>query len=174
MATQGPPSRCGTWSCFDRYHGCGGGWRDPGGQRRCNYGDDKGRAGGVKCDKLLISARRTPNVEGLGLETIGVAFGKTPGAGIAVNQALQTSLPHIYAAGDCCGSKQFTHYAGWQAFNAVRNALLPRTANGHSDLVPRCTFTDPEVAHAGMRLEEAAARYGGDSRVVESSTRGPW
>jgi len=105
------------------------------------------------CDVLLVSAGRSPTVTGIGLENIGV---QTTIHGIAVNGTLQTSPhAHIYAAGDCCGSEQFTHYAGWQAFQAVRNALLPGSGNGHSTLVPRCTFTDPEVAQVGLTLREA-------------------
>ena len=127
----------------------------------------------VECDLLLVSAGRTPNVDGLGLDTIGVAVGPQRGSGITVNRSLQTSVPHIYAAGDCCGSEQFTHYAGWQAFQAVRNALLPGSANGHSDLVPRCTFTDPELAHVGMSLEEAKAKYGGGNAVVQLRRKAP-
>jgi pyruvate/2-oxoglutarate dehydrogenase complex dihydrolipoamide dehydrogenase (E3) component len=121
----------------------------------------------VVCDQLLVSAGRHAVTENLGLAEIGVEVGRD---GIIVNNSLQTSVPHIYAAGDCCGAEQFTHYAGWQAFQAVRNALLPGTSNGHSELVPRCTFTDPEIAQVGASLEEAKEKYGSE-KVVELTRR---
>lgn len=53
------------------------------------------------------------------------------------------------------GRYQFTHFAGCQAFQAVRNALLPGSSSGHMDLVPWVTFTDPEVAHVGPTVQSA-------------------
>jgi pyruvate/2-oxoglutarate dehydrogenase complex dihydrolipoamide dehydrogenase (E3) component len=106
---------------------------------------------------LLIATGRTPTFDGLGLEHAGVRV--VEGA-IGVNSRLQTSIPHIYAVGDCNGGYQFTHYAGWQGFIAVRNALLPLSDGGISHDVPWVTFTDPEIAHAGMTELQARARYG--------------
>jgi pyruvate/2-oxoglutarate dehydrogenase complex dihydrolipoamide dehydrogenase (E3) component len=110
-------------------------------------------------DALLVATGRRPNVAGLDLEVAGVAYSH---AGIGVDDALRTSQEHIYAAGDCTGSYQFTHYAGWQAAMAVRNALLPGTSKGIADQVPWTTFTDPEVAHAGLTEEQAWERFGDD------------
>jgi pyruvate/2-oxoglutarate dehydrogenase complex dihydrolipoamide dehydrogenase (E3) component len=108
-------------------------------------------------DALLIAVGRHPNVEGLDLEKAGVAYSPR---GIEVNAKLQTSQPHIYAAGDCIGSYQFTHYAGWQATQAVRNAFYPGASKGRREWVPWTTFTDPEVAHAGLMEAEAREKYG--------------
>jgi len=105
-------------------------------------------AAGVKelaGDCLLVAVGRRPNVEGLALERAGVAYSPR---GIEVDEHLRTSQRHVYAAGDCIGSYQFTHYAGWQAAMAVRNALLPGATKGIRDMVPWTTFTDPEVAHS--------------------------
>jgi pyruvate/2-oxoglutarate dehydrogenase complex dihydrolipoamide dehydrogenase (E3) component len=63
------------------------------------------------------------------------------------------------------GSYQFSHYAGWQAFQAVRNALLPGSSSGSSDLVPWVTFTDPEVAHVGLSDEKARSDFGSALRI---------
>jgi len=65
----------------------------------------------VEGDVMLLSIGRIPNTEGIGLETIGVDIDKRTG-GIAVNDKLQSTVEGIYAAGDCTGDKQFTHYAG--------------------------------------------------------------
>jgi len=108
-------------------------------------------------DSMLISIGRRPNVDGLDLEKAGVKFS---GAGIEVDDHLRTSQSHIYAAGDCIGGYQFTHYAGWQAFMAVRNALLPGATKGISERVPWTTFTDPEVAHIGLTEEQARDKFG--------------
>ncbi len=116
-------------------------------------------AGEDECvgDALLVAVGRRPNVEGMNLETAGVVYSSR---GIEVNDRLQTSQPHIYAAGDCIGSYQFTHYAGWQAAISVRNALLPGSSKGRREWVPWTTFTQPEVAHAGLTEEQARAKFG--------------
>ena len=108
-------------------------------------------------DALLVAAGRRPNVEGLDLERAGVTYSER---GIQVDDNLRTSQKHIYAAGDCIGSYQFTHYAGWQAAMAVRNALLPGTSKGVTDQVPWTTFTDPEVARIGMSEAQAREEFG--------------
>jgi pyruvate/2-oxoglutarate dehydrogenase complex dihydrolipoamide dehydrogenase (E3) component len=86
---------------------------------------------------------------------------------IAVDDNLRTSQRHIYAAGDVIGSYQFTHYAGWQAVMAVRNMLLPGAAKGVADQVPWATFTDPEVAHAGLTEAQARDKYGDDVNTCQ-------
>jgi pyruvate/2-oxoglutarate dehydrogenase complex dihydrolipoamide dehydrogenase (E3) component len=75
---------------------------------------------------------------------------------LSVDHQLRTNVPHIYAAGDVLGREQFSHVAGWQAFEATRNALLPGTASGRVNPMAWVTFTDPEVAQVG--LSEKAAR----------------
>jgi pyruvate/2-oxoglutarate dehydrogenase complex dihydrolipoamide dehydrogenase (E3) component len=117
-------------------------------------------------DALLVAAGRRPNVEGLDLERAGVEYGLAGReAGIHVDDHLRTGQAHIYAAGDCTGSYQFTHYAGWQAAMAVRNALLPGASKGVTDLVPWTTFTDPEVAHIGLTEDQAREQHGDRVRV---------
>ncbi len=127
-------------------------WQDENGIHLVAGGDE------LLGDALLVAAGRRPNVDGLDLEKAGVAYSAQ---GIQVDEHLRTSQRHIYAAGDCIGSHQFTHYAGWQAFMAVRNALLPGASKGVTDLVPWTTFTDPEVAHVGLLEEQAREKFGG-------------
>jgi pyruvate/2-oxoglutarate dehydrogenase complex dihydrolipoamide dehydrogenase (E3) component len=107
-------------------------------------------------DLLLVAAGRKPNIEGLDLKKAGVKYSPE---GIFVDDRLRTNVHHIYAAGDITGGYQFTHYAGWQAFQAVRNALLPGSASGISNVVPWVTFTDPEVAHVGLTEQEARTKH---------------
>ena len=122
------------------------------------------RAGGnnIDGDALLVAVGRRPNVSGLALEAAGVAH---TAQGITVNDHLRTSVKNIYAAGDCAGGFQFTHYAGFQAAMAVRNALLPGASRARTEHVPWATFTDPEVAQAGHTEEQARRRHGDKVRV---------
>jgi pyruvate/2-oxoglutarate dehydrogenase complex dihydrolipoamide dehydrogenase (E3) component len=84
-----------------------------------------------------------------------------------VDDQLRTNIKNIYAAGDVVGGHQFTHFAGWQAFQAVRNALLPGHGAGFPEAVPWVTFTDPEVAHVGLTEEQARAKFGEKVRVCQ-------
>ncbi len=109
---------------------------------------------------LLVALGRAPVTAGLGLEAAGVAADKS---GIKVDRNLRTANRRVYAAGDCLGGYQFTHYAGWQGVMAVRNAFLPGSTAGLRRDVPWVVFTEPEVAQAG--LTEVAARQLHGSRV---------
>lgn len=109
----------------------------------------------VAIDKLLVAAGRAPNVEDLGLETVGVAYDKS---GVTVNDRLQTTNPKIFAAGDVCSPYKFTHAADFMARTVIRNSLLPWPLNRAkaSDLViPWCTYTSPEIAHVGISERDA-------------------
>jgi pyruvate/2-oxoglutarate dehydrogenase complex dihydrolipoamide dehydrogenase (E3) component len=68
----------------------------------------------------------------------------------------------VYAAGDCTGDQQFTHYAGFQGAIAARNALLPLSDPGVIDpeRVPACVFTAPEIARVGATEAQAKAADG--------------
>ena len=118
--------------------------------------------GAVQGDMLLVATGRRARVDGLALERAGIAHGP---AGITVDRFLRTSAPHIYAAGDVTGDYQFTHFAAWQAFQAVRNALLPGRSAAVADVVPWVTFLDPEVAHVGLTEADARAQHGDRIRV---------
>jgi pyruvate/2-oxoglutarate dehydrogenase complex dihydrolipoamide dehydrogenase (E3) component len=114
-------------------------------------------SGEARGEMLFVATGRKPNVTDLELDKAGVQYSTR---GIQVDGRLRTTARNIYAAGDVVGAQQFSHYAGWQAFQAVRNILLPGSGAGASDLVPRVTFTDPEVAHVGPTEEQALARMG--------------
>jgi len=111
---------------------------------------------------LLMASGRKPTVAGLDLERAGVLYSEQ---GIPVDDHLRTNVKNIYAAGDVVGGYQFTHFAGWQAFQAVRNAMLPGHNSGFTDLVPWVTFTDPEVAHVGLTEEQARAKSGDNINI---------
>jgi pyruvate/2-oxoglutarate dehydrogenase complex dihydrolipoamide dehydrogenase (E3) component len=106
----------------------------------------------VVADQVLVAAGRARNLEGLELERAGVRA--DPASGIAVNARLQTSHPHIYAAGDVCSALQFTHAADAQARIVVRNTLFPGSASAEHLVIPWCTYTRPELAHVGSGSRE--------------------
>jgi len=118
----------------------------------------------VRGDLLLVATGRKPNVKKLydegGLKEIGVELNDNYN-GIKVDDKLCTTVRNIYAAGDCTGDKQFTHYAGYQGAIAARNALLPLSDPGVlSADVPATTFVEPEVASVGLTEAQAIEKYG--------------
>jgi pyruvate/2-oxoglutarate dehydrogenase complex dihydrolipoamide dehydrogenase (E3) component len=109
----------------------------------------------VVVDRLLIAAGRRPNVEGMGLEDAGVVVDRR---GVVVDDGLRTTNPRVYACGDVCSPRPFTHAADFQARLVVRNALFPGRARVGTLEIPWCTYTSPEVAGIGMGAREAAER----------------
>jgi dihydrolipoamide dehydrogenase len=111
------------------------------------------------CDLMLVATGRGPLVEGLGLEEIGVDFDKKKG--IAADEHRRTTIPHIYAVGDCAGYWQLAHTAFREGEVAAEDAL------GHDAIVdnrgvPRPIYTDPEIAGVGLTEAEAREQYGDD------------
>jgi pyruvate/2-oxoglutarate dehydrogenase complex dihydrolipoamide dehydrogenase (E3) component len=104
---------------------------------------------------LLVAGGRTPNTNGIGLETAGV---ETADHGyVKVNEHLQTSAEGVWAIGDCAGSPHFTHICR-DDFRVV----LDNLGGGHrvttGRQVPFCMFTDPELARIGLSEAEAKQR----------------
>jgi pyruvate/2-oxoglutarate dehydrogenase complex dihydrolipoamide dehydrogenase (E3) component len=106
-------------------------------------------------DQLLVAVGRTPNVEGLGLETVGVQFDKK---GVNVNDRLQTTNPLIFACGDICSPFQFTHAADFMARIVIQNALFRGRKKFSKLTIPWCTYTTPEIAHVGLYAPDAEAQ----------------
>ena len=137
----------------------------------------------ITADAMLIATGRTPNLLALNLKAAGVDYDAN---GVKVNAYLQTSQPHIYAAGDITNSLKFTHTADFTARIVVRNILMPFQFLRQKvdwSVVPWCTYTDPEVAHVGLGEEEARRKNIGydlfvvplediDRAVVESEELG--
>jgi dihydrolipoamide dehydrogenase len=106
----------------------------------------------VSGEMVLMATGRVPYFTGLGLSEIGV---RTNGAGISVNEYLETNIPDIYAVGDVLGTHMLAHVASYEGEIAVENAMkISRKAEYHA--VPSCIFTQPEVASVG--ITEAMAK----------------
>ncbi len=124
-------------------------------------GDDKvihftrpsGEPATLRVDEILVGVGRTPNVEGLGLDTVGVEH--DPRVGVKVDDHLRTTNPKIFAAGDVCMAWKFTHAADAAAKIVVQNALFFPTKKLSSLVMPWSTYTDPEIAHVGLYAHEA-------------------
>jgi pyruvate/2-oxoglutarate dehydrogenase complex dihydrolipoamide dehydrogenase (E3) component len=110
---------------------------------------------------VLVAAGRKANVEGLGLEAAGIKYSPR---GIEVDARLLSSNRRVFAIGDVAGGPQFTHIAGYHAGIVIRNALFSVPAKVDYSALPWVTYTDPEVAHAG--LTEADARKAGHDVTI--------
>ena len=104
-------------------------------------------------DHILTGVGRIPNVEALHLERAGVDYDTV--RGIRVDDFLRTSSPRIYAAGDVCLERKYTHAAVASAELAVANALFDGGQKWSALTIPWCTYTDPEIAHVGLYVSEA-------------------
>lgn len=117
--------------------------------------EQNGKRRRVEADEILLALGRTPNTAGLGLEMAGV---KTENARIISNTRMQTSAPHIYAAGDCTGLHEIVHIAIQQAEIAAHNILHPRKPRRVDyRLLTNVVFTDPQVATVGLTEKAATA-----------------
>jgi len=131
------------------------------GGRKIVHGSEDGVPTRWEGEELFVATGRRPTVEGLGLEDLGVKMSRK---GIEVDERMRTNVPSIYAAGDVAGRFLFTHSAGYEGVRAVRDAFYPGKGKV-TDLVPWCTFTDPELAHAGLTVAEATEKHGDDVDV---------
>jgi dihydrolipoamide dehydrogenase len=131
---------------------------DSGSELTVHFGDGET----LQADLMLVSVGRAPLVEGLGLEAIGVELDRRKG--IAADEHRRTTVPHIYAVGDCAGYWQLAHTAFREGEVAAENAM------GHDAVVdnrgvPRPIYTDPEVASVGLTEAEAREQHGDDIAV---------
>ena len=111
----------------------------------------------ISFDRILIAIGRSPRTSNLGLDNAGVK--QTKQGFVAINDSLQTTNKNIYAAGDITGHPQFTHVAGVHGSTAGSNAILGLRRKAEVSVIPRVTFTDPEIAAVGI------STISGDSRL---------
>jgi pyruvate/2-oxoglutarate dehydrogenase complex dihydrolipoamide dehydrogenase (E3) component len=106
---------------------------------------------------LLIATGRKPSLEALNLEAAGIRHDR---AGVVVKRNLKTSNGRVYAIGDAAaGQRQFTHAANYHAGIVIRNALFRLPVRASNDAIPWVTFTDPELAQAGLTEAETRKRH---------------
>ena len=107
----------------------------------------------IAVDRILAGVGRKANVGGLALEAAGIDHADA--AGVRVNSFLQTSNPHVYAAGDVCMEYRYTNAAEASAAVALHNAFSPGEEKVEALTIPWVTHTDPEIAHVGFYIWEA-------------------
>ncbi|NTW88249.1 MAG: FAD-dependent oxidoreductase [Desulfobulbaceae bacterium] len=110
---------------------------------------------------ILVTLGREANSANLGLDRLGISGDVN---GIKVDKRLRTAQANIFAAGDVIGDYQYTHAAGYEGGIVISNAIfhLPRQVDYR--WMPRCTYTDPEIASIGYN-EKSAQGAGLEYRV---------
>ena len=101
---------------------------------------------------ILVATGRVPNTAGIGLELAGVEV--NTGGWLRVNERLETTVPGVWAIGECAGSPQFTH-ASMDDFRVIRDNLAGGDRTTTERLMPSCLYSDPQVAHVGLTEREA-------------------
>jgi pyruvate/2-oxoglutarate dehydrogenase complex dihydrolipoamide dehydrogenase (E3) component len=123
--------------------------------------------GGERLDgsHLLVATGRTPTVDGLDLDTAGIAHTRQ---GVTVDGSLRTTNRGVWAIGDCNGLYAFTHMAGYEASLFIRGGLFRVPARLDHSLVPWTTYTDPELAQVGLSERAAREQHGDGIRVLRA------
>ena len=132
------------------------------------YEDPEGKVCRVSGDKILVSVGRRANLQGFGLERLGVEFVENkPGrpVGIKVDEKMRTNIPGVYAAGDVTGFSMLAHTASREGEVAV-NDILGKQDRMRYDAIPGVVYTNPEVAGVGLTESEAREK-GVDFTVVK-------
>ena len=137
---------------------------DNGSSVTVTYTDDKGAAGQIEADRVLMSIGFAANVDGYGLENTGVEL--TERGAIAIDEFMRTNVPGIYAVGDVTAKLQLAHVAEAQGIVAAETIGGAETMSlGDYRMMPRATFCQPQVASFGL-TEQQARDEGYDVRVA--------
>lgn len=151
------------------------------GDEKVTIYEQDGKECEVVADEILVGIGRTPNVEAMGLDDVGVKYDVR--GGIEVNDRLQTTNPMIYAAGDVASRYKFTHAADYMARIVIGNSLFRGRSKASALVIPWSTYTSPELAHVGLLPDQAAERgiavdtftqplHGVDRAILEGTTDG--
>ena len=124
------------------------------GKLKTVFFEQKGKRISISAEEILFALGRVANTSSLNLHIAGV---KTEGGYVVTNLKMQTSAPHIFAAGDCTGPHEIVHIAVTQGEVAAHNIA---NSNRRMDyrLLISIVFTEPQVATVGLTEKEAAAR----------------
>lgn len=138
-------------------------------QRGSGYRVGTDAKGDFDADWVMAAIGRVPNVEEMGLESVGV---EVSGRGIETNEYMETAAPGLFAAGDCVATMQLAPIGDMEARAAARNILSPGSQAVDYDLIPSVVFTHPQMASVGLTREEAQA--GGYAVVVKTGRGDGW
>ncbi len=107
----------------------------------------------LEADKVLLAINFQPNVEGLGLETAGVQL--TERGNIGIDKNMRTNVPNIYAIGDVATDYRLAHIASAMGIVAAENIADHESVELDYRMMPRCTYSVPQVASFGYTEEQA-------------------
>jgi pyruvate/2-oxoglutarate dehydrogenase complex dihydrolipoamide dehydrogenase (E3) component len=116
----------------------------------------------LNASHLLIAMGRAPAIKRLNLAAAGV---QVKDGGVVVDASLRTTNRKVFAIGDVAGGPQFTHLAAYQAGLVLRQAVLGLPARSKA-VLPRVTYTEPELAQIGPTETEARAIHGAALTVL--------
>lgn len=126
---------------------------DKSGGRYILTGDQEGQEFTFDSEQLLVATGRRPNTQGMGLEEAAIKLGRR--GEILVDEHLQSSNPNVFAVGDATGQDMFVYVAAYGGTLAAENALTGAGRVYDASYIPRITFTDPQIASAGLTEEQA-------------------
>lgn len=115
-----------------------------------------GQARVLTVDKVLVAAGRAPNVDGFGLEALGVK--KSDRGFIAINEKFETSVKGVYAIGDVAGNQMLAHKGSREGHVLADMLAGQATHPVNYGNIPSCTYCHPEVASVGMTEEQVKAK----------------
>lgn len=135
------------------------------GKGRISFSTPGGDEATIGFERVLVAIGRSPRTKHLGLEKAGVD--RTHHGFVVTSESLRTTNPNIWAAGDVTVHPQFTHIAGIHGSTAASNAILGLSRKAEAAVIPRVTFTDPEIAAVGMPTNSNDPKM----RTLERSNR---
>lgn len=123
--------------------------------------------GTLSAEAVLVATGRTPNVEDIGLEEIGI----DPKGPLKVNARMETQVPGVYAAGDVKGGWWLAHVAFAEGIVAAENAAARDSVMDYR-VIPRCIFSSPEYGAVGMSEEEARVSHDAECYIFPLKSLG--
>jgi len=121
---------------------------------RVHVADEKGEQV-LEAERALVAIGVRPNSENLGLEAIGVQVER---GNVVVDGRMRTNVPGVYAIGDVTGKLALAHVASAQGLVAAETIAGAETATLNYEMMPRCTYCQPQVASFGLTEAQAAER----------------
>ncbi len=128
---------------------------EPNGMVTISWTDQEGGASSTTVDKVLVTVGRRPNIDGWGLDSMGVAMDES-GRFVAIDERCGTNMRGVYAIGDLAGEPMLAHKASAQG-EMVAEIIAGRSRAWDKVAVPAIVFTEPEIVSVGMNPDQAAA-----------------
>ena len=121
---------------------------------RVHVADEKGEQV-LEAERALVAIGVRPNSENLGLEAVGVQMER---GNVVVDARMCTNVPGVYAIGDVTGKLALAHVASAQGLVAAETIAGVETVTLDYEMMPRCTYCQPQVASFGLTEAQAAER----------------